>query len=403
MAQRVSGRVKVGSTYVDVLFPTHIKGVVGLLSGEKINRFLLPEAKSNELGAVKLSSAYNVTTPDADTALSQSGAKELYKLIQNLESPIDYIAANVTSLSGANTSGDRARIRTELNAFISSWFNSDFPTLVLRPGHAILLTNSQNAYLETSAEVNVNIKGSWLYIYDGEVWNPAINFPEVGRADDSGATLDAMVEGIITKAMLWKLKGIEAGAQKNTITGVKGDSESTYRTGNVNITKANIGLANVPNIDATNASNISSGTLPPARLPVASASTRGGVLLASESEAKALTNPNNTKALTPATGQALADFFSTLKIYTELPDITSQPEGKIFLKLEEVIDHQWIPTTWEYFDSQPPSNRTTLYSSTSPEPEESANGYPYGFAVQLFYDDPNDPETPPVDFYFKVG
>ena len=30
-------------------------------------------------------------------------------------------------------------------------------------------------------------------------------------------------------------------------TGIKGDSESSYRTGNVNITKANIGLGNVEN------------------------------------------------------------------------------------------------------------------------------------------------------------
>lgn len=36
--------------------------------------------------------------------------------------------------------------------------------------------------------------------------------------------------------------GVEAGAQKNTITGVKGNSESSYRTGNVNITAANIGV-----------------------------------------------------------------------------------------------------------------------------------------------------------------
>lgn len=40
-----------------------------------------------------------------------------------------------------------------------------------------------------------------------------------------------------------KLAGIEAGAQKNKVTGVKGNDESTYRTGNVNITPANIGAA----------------------------------------------------------------------------------------------------------------------------------------------------------------
>lgn len=40
-----------------------------------------------------------------------------------------------------------------------------------------------------------------------------------------------------------KLAGIEAGAQKNTITGIKGNAESSYRTGNVNLTPANIGAA----------------------------------------------------------------------------------------------------------------------------------------------------------------
>ena len=49
-----------------------------------------------------------------------------------------------------------------------------------------------------------------------------------------------------------KLSGIAAGAQVNTITGVKGNSETSYRTGNVNITKANIGLGNVDNTSDAN-------------------------------------------------------------------------------------------------------------------------------------------------------
>lgn len=40
-----------------------------------------------------------------------------------------------------------------------------------------------------------------------------------------------------------KLSNIESGAQKNKVTGIKGNAESTYRTGNVNITPANIGAA----------------------------------------------------------------------------------------------------------------------------------------------------------------
>lgn len=55
-----------------------------------------------------------------------------------------------------------------------------------------------------------------------------------------------------TAAERTKLSNIQAGAQVNTITGVKGNSESTYRTGNVNITKANIGLGNVDNTSDAN-------------------------------------------------------------------------------------------------------------------------------------------------------
>lgn len=40
-------------------------------------------------------------------------------------------------------------------------------------------------------------------------------------------------------------------SQKAHVTGVKGDNETAYRTGNVNITKSNVGLGNVPNV-ATN-------------------------------------------------------------------------------------------------------------------------------------------------------
>lgn len=49
-----------------------------------------------------------------------------------------------------------------------------------------------------------------------------------------------------------KLNGIEAGAQVNTVTGIKGNAESAYRTGNVNLTPANIGAVASSNGDASN-------------------------------------------------------------------------------------------------------------------------------------------------------
>ena len=53
--------------------------------------------------------------------------------------------------------------------------------------------------------------------------------------------------GLMSYSDKIKLNGIESGAQKNTVTGIKGDAETAYRQGNVNITKENIGLSNVEN------------------------------------------------------------------------------------------------------------------------------------------------------------
>ena len=53
--------------------------------------------------------------------------------------------------------------------------------------------------------------------------------------------------GLMSVSDKVKLDGIAEGAQVNTVTGVKGSSESAYRTGDINITKANIGLGNVEN------------------------------------------------------------------------------------------------------------------------------------------------------------
>lgn len=60
-----------------------------------------------------------------------------------------------------------------------------------------------------------------------------------GKASTNAATTSAA--GLMSVADKTKLDGIAAGAQVNSITGVKGNAESNYRTGNVNLTSANIG------------------------------------------------------------------------------------------------------------------------------------------------------------------
>lgn len=49
--------------------------------------------------------------------------------------------------------------------------------------------------------------------------------------------------GLMSASDKIKLNGIESGAQANAVTGVKGANEGTYRTGQINLTAANIGAA----------------------------------------------------------------------------------------------------------------------------------------------------------------
>lgn len=74
-------------------------------------------------------------------------------------------------------------------------------------------------------------------------WSGAVSFSQA-EISDNASTSSA---GWMSKDDKTKLNGIEANAQVNTITGVKGNSETSYRTGDVNITASNIGLGNLTN------------------------------------------------------------------------------------------------------------------------------------------------------------
>lgn len=77
--------------------------------------------------------------------------------------------------------------------------------------------------------------------------NITISGTTISAKDTTYGVATASANGLMSSTDKAKLDGIEAGAQKNTVTGVKGNSETAYRTGNVSISKANIGLGNVDN------------------------------------------------------------------------------------------------------------------------------------------------------------
>lgn len=69
---------------------------------------------------------------------------------------------------------------------------------------------------------------------------------QVTLADTANKFTSTNVEGALAEVM--------QVAQTGSVTGVKGDAETAYRKGNVNITKANIGLGNVDNTADANKS-----------------------------------------------------------------------------------------------------------------------------------------------------
>lgn len=100
-----------------------------------------------------------------------------------------------------------------------------------------------------------------------------------------------------TTALKTKLEGIASGAQVNTVTGVKGDAETAYRTGNVNITKTNIGLGNVDNTsDASKPVSTAQATA------IADAKKAGTDAQTNLNVHKSATNPHNITKSTVGLG-----------------------------------------------------------------------------------------------------
>lgn len=108
------------------------------------------------------------------------------------------------------------------------------------------------------------------------------------------ATVTTTTNGAMLSSDKVKLDGIENGAQKNTITGVKGDNEATYQVGNVNITKANIGLSNVDNVKQYSSSN-------PPPYPVTSVNNKTGAVVLDASDVGAVSTSDITQTLGTST------------------------------------------------------------------------------------------------------
>ena len=155
----------------------------------------------------------------------------------------------------------------------------------------------------------------------------------------SNATTSAA--GLMSAEDKTKLNGIAAGAQVNSVTGVKGNAETNYRTGNVNITPANIGAAAASHNHS--ASNINSGTLSADRLPTVPVSKGGTGATTAAGARNALGLGNTTGAVPVANGgtgaTTAAAARANLGVYgmasgTAAPTTSTCPSGYVYFRYE---------------------------------------------------------------------
>lgn len=142
--------------------------------------------------------------------------------------------------------------------------------------------------------------------------------------------------GLMSGSDKTKLDGIASGAQVNSITGVKGSAESSYRTGDVSISAANVGAIATSARGAANGvcpldanSKVDSSYLPSYVDDIIEAYPRSG---ATELSSSWLSLTSGGAALTPETG----------KIYILMAASTSYPvnaqfrwSGSTYVKLSD--------------------------------------------------------------------
>lgn len=145
-----------------------------------------------------------------------------------------------------------------------------------------------------------------------------VNMGSITTQDTTYGLASQSSNGLMSSTDKTKLDGIESGAQKNTVLGVKGGSEGAYRTGNVNITKANIGLGNVDNTadtdkpvstatkTALNGKANTSGTYPNLTVGKATADADGNVINKTYAKLSQVVRVDAAQSLTDAQKNTVA-------------------------------------------------------------------------------------------------
>ena len=239
---------------------------------------------SRTINGKKLSSNITLSASDVGAATSSDVSSAKNEVQTNLDTHIDnadihFSATERTKLSGIAT-GAEANVQSDWNvtdttsdAYIKNKPSGAGTNLgLVKSGGDVTISNGVITVKDDSHNHVISNIDNLQSSLDAKVpTSRTVNGKSLSEditlgASDVGAATPTQVNTVqtnlnthisdesihFTETERAKLSGIAEGAQKNTVTGVKGSSESTYRTGNINITKANIGLSNVNNTSDAN-------------------------------------------------------------------------------------------------------------------------------------------------------
>ena len=230
-----------------------------------------------------------------DTGFITSNDVPEYSVIKATDTT-DYAAVYYLTKNGANT-GVAINIPKDLFVESGEIVTNPSGQPVGKYLKLVLQNQAEPIYINVADLVDAYTSGIGISISTNNEISIKIVVGNGLSADTDGikmATVTTTTNGAMLSGDKVKLDGIENGAQKNTVTGVKGDNEATYRVGNVNITKANIGLNNVDNVKQYSLSN-------PPPYPVSSVNNKTGAVSLDASDVGAVSTSDITQTLGTST------------------------------------------------------------------------------------------------------
>lgn len=235
-------------------------------------------------------------------------------------------ATATTSANGLMSSSDK----TKLNGIATGAEVNQNAFSNVKVGSTTVAADAKTDTLELVAGSNVTITP--------DATNDKLT---IAATDTTYGNATTSAAGLMSASDKTKLNGIAEGAQVNSITGVKGNAESSYRVGNVNLTPANIGAVpttrKINNLDLSQDRTLSAadvGAVPTSR-KVNNKQLSSDITLAASDVGAAPTDHASTAT---TYGKGTSSNYGHVKISDSLTDTTTAATGGVVPSMKAVSD-----------------------------------------------------------------